>query len=80
MTFMDQESWSEIVNYRQCKLKKGNLCRFAWLPEKFAKKGKILEILNENGWVVEETYAIKSEQEVKANERGWKKWRSITDI
>jgi hypothetical protein len=68
------------MNYKQCKLNKGNKYQYSWIPEKFAKKGKILRILDENGWVVKEVYTIKSEKEVKGNERDWKKWRSVTDI
>jgi len=62
------------MNYKQCKLKKGNTCRVTWLPDKFAKKGKLLRLKDDDGWVVQEVWATESEANVKARERTFDRW------
>jgi hypothetical protein len=37
---------------RQCILKRNNTFQTAWIPNKFARIGKYLEILDQNGWQV----------------------------
>ena len=36
--------------YKQCELGKGVLRTVAWLPEKFARQDKYLEIETDDGW------------------------------
>ena len=62
------------MNYKQCLLKKGKKSQITWLPEKYAKKGKILKLKDENGWVVKEVWATDTEENVKAMERRHEKW------
>jgi hypothetical protein len=66
--------------YKQCKLTKGKWHQYAWIPEKYAKKGKVLRIKDEGGWLVVGVFATESEEVIKARERGYKHWRSVTDI
>jgi hypothetical protein len=62
------------MNYKQCKLRKGNKSRIAWLPDKFAKEGKVLRLKKDDGWVVQEVWATDSEENVKARERDYNRW------
>jgi len=38
--------------HKQCKLQKGNAHTTCWIPENFAKMGKVLKIEEDPGWVV----------------------------
>lgn len=38
---------------RQCVLRKANRYQVAWIPARFAVRGKYLKILDEDGWHVE---------------------------
>ena len=45
------------MNYhKQCILKKGTATTVSWIPEEFAKEGRVVELKNngvwEDGWVV----------------------------
>jgi len=62
------------MNYKQCLLKKGESGRVTWLPEKFAKKGKILRLKDDDGWVVKDVWGTDTEENVKAMERRSEKW------
>ena len=68
------------VNYCQCTLKKGKSNEVVWIPEKYAKKGKWLKIVNDNGWQVMETGNPLSEEYVFGHERDFKKQRKASDI
>lgn len=54
-------TWSQAdskVIYKQCKLTRGDTVTHSWLPEKFAKKGKVVKIRDRDadwsdGWTVE---------------------------
>ena len=37
---------------RQCKLQNGNRHLTAWIPVKFAVRGKILRLIDDDGWRV----------------------------
>ena len=48
---------SKKTLYSQCTLQKNNIVQISWIPERFAKVGKILKLKSENdiwdnGWVV----------------------------
>jgi hypothetical protein len=85
------------MKYFQCKLKRVvpklvndeliNCIQIdhSWLPERYAKKNKILKIKTEdseweNGWVVCNVYEGKDEKYVLANERNYIHQRKISDI
>ena len=62
---------------RQCKLRKGNVYQTAWIPVKFAVKGKILRLIGDDGWLVLEVGAYLDNVE---GQRGyfaggvWRNW------
>ena len=62
------------MNYKQCQLIKNNSICVTWLPEKFAKSGKIIKLKNEDGWKVQAVWGIDSEENVKARERQYERW------
>jgi len=75
--------------HRQCRLSKQRNGKVeiltTWLPEEFARVGKVLELeMNsggwENGWAVCEVYERKKSKEVAERERDYKKNRSASDI
>ena len=68
------------MNYRQCKLKKGNTETTSWIPEKFAKKGKFLKLKDDNGWEVISVGGMMDEKEVQDRSRDYKKTRLASDI
>lgn len=37
---------------RQCKLRRGSTEKVAWIPERFARRGKWLRLFNVDGWQV----------------------------
>lgn len=57
----------------------------SWIPEKYAKIGKILKLKDDNewsnGWVVESVSSERrSSKEQREKSRGYKHHRKITDI
>lgn len=75
--------------HRQCKLsrqKNGKVeILVTWLPEEYAKVGKVLEIEMEsgeweNGWAVCEVHTRKKSKEVAERERDHRKHRSVSDV
>lgn len=36
--------------YNQCKLKRNNEEQVTWIPQKFAKVGKVVKLKEEDGW------------------------------
>jgi hypothetical protein len=62
------------MNYKQCRLRKGTTFRVTWLPEKFAKIGKVLRLHDDDGWVVEAIWGTDTEENVKAREREHERW------
>lgn len=49
----------EHVTYKQCELRhpESGAVDVAWIPNKFAQKGKLVRIREMSGWVVTEVYA-----------------------
>jgi hypothetical protein len=69
------------VYYRQCVLKNGSITTTAWIPEKFAESGRILEIKEVNGWIVQHVGSTRKDSEsVKLMERLHTKHRKGCDI
>jgi hypothetical protein len=55
-------------------MQRGRTFKVAWLPERFANKGKILNINNVPGWKVIEVYATEDEDVVKWYSRSHQRW------
>jgi hypothetical protein len=67
--------------YKQCELRCGVLTDVVWIPEQFAKVGKVVDCPSGRGFRVEKVYAArKPETEVLANENDHRCWRMATDI
>ena len=45
--------------FRQCELRKGDQVQVAWLPERFAVRGRFVELKGENGWRVATLYGTR---------------------
>jgi len=68
------------MNYCQCKLRKGSNVTTSWLPEEFAKKGKILMLEHDDGWEVIEAGMSMDYKEVNDRSQDYKKQRKASDI
>lgn len=70
--------------YRQCELVLKETKQVAWIPESFAKVGRVLKIRKNskwtNGWVVKSVGGREDEEFVRTAERSHLKHRDITDI
>jgi hypothetical protein len=66
--------------YRQCLLKKKNSYLTSWLPEKFAKCGKYIKLIDDDGWKVMAVWSRLSEKEVMENSRDYLSQRAASDI
>jgi hypothetical protein len=62
------------MNYKQCRLRNGTRYMVSWLPEKFAKKGKVLRLHDDDGWIVMDVWGTDTEENVKARERVHIRW------
>ena len=72
---------SKTFWYRQCKLRRGDTHQTAFIPEKYAKEGKYLEIKGVDGWLVEKVYNFScTEQTLVQVCRQYLWHRSVTDI
>ncbi len=77
--------WGLKMYYVQCKLEhsSGKILT-SWIPEKFAVKGKYLEIKIdnnwENHWLIKETYAKQKEEYLLEKERDYLKQRNASDV
>lgn len=53
--------------YKQCKFKKDNVTAFAWIPENFARVGKVVRFKIDNMWYdgyrIEEVYSVRRKEE-----------------
>ena len=72
---------------RQCKLRRHGATMTAYIPEKFAVKGKYLELAEKNsdewlnGWEVIDIYSARmSVSEASKRSQDYKKARKATDI
>lgn len=73
------------IYYRQCVLKKQSVTTTSWLPEKFAKQGKVLKLKNDgvwdNGWKVDQVGSRRVlEDEVRERSQDYKHQREASDI
>jgi hypothetical protein len=70
--------------FRQCELKNKNKIIISWIPERYAKTGKLLKLKNndvwEDGWLVNKIYNKKTEMSVIRDSELFKKMRTVTDV
>lgn len=67
--------------YKQCTLKKDNIYQTVWIPEIYAHIGQILEIKQDNGWLVTEVGQIRMlEEDVSMHSQDYKHQRKMSDI
>lgn len=71
--------------HTQCKLQRGESHYMAWLPTKFAKKGKYVKIkkngLNfEDGWLIVEAYSTLDSEYIARRSRDHLHQREASDI
>ena len=80
---------SKAQTYTQCKMIKsarpgGVFVHTAWIPSKFAKRGKYVELKLEgewvNGWQVEEVGRTMDAKYVEESERDYARQRDASDI
>jgi len=68
----------------QCVLRKDSLTQVSWIPTKFAKIGKQVELKEngewESGWQVEAVYKTSRFVEVRERSQDYKKQRQASDI
>lgn len=69
--------------YVQCQLRKENMERISWIPEKDAQIGKVISIKEDgkwtDGWNVRATYGKLSEEKVIAGRDSYRHHRKNTD-
>lgn len=73
------------TQFRQCRLRRGNVEQVAWIPRfdrgrEIAKRGKYLNIKGVNGWQVIGCGAIQSSEYVREHERDYRTQRQASDI
>jgi len=68
------------MNYTQCHLVKNNRHKTAYIPSKFARIGKIVKLLDDDGWLVTNTYTTMSEDKVLENSKDHKRTRKASDV
>lgn len=71
--------------YKQCRLTKGTEVQVVWLPEKFAKLNKYLELQEDKGWengwkVIEVNKTRLDEKNLLERSQDYKKTRQASDI
>lgn len=71
--------------YKQCVLRKDKWTTISWIPEKFAKKNKVVKIKSdtgwETGWIVKEIYHLKkTEEAVLRDKDAYLHQRKVSDI
>ncbi len=66
---------------RQCTLEKGNKTQVLWIPDKFAVKGRILKLKEDNGWVVKVVSALSLPYKyLSERSQDYKNTRKASDI
>ena len=72
-------------HHRQCELGKGSKRMVSWIPEKFAKKGRVLELEApdgswDNGWSVLAVGARMTSEQASQRSQDYKHQRKASDI
>jgi len=63
----------------QCNLSRGSARKTAWLPQRFAKKGKALKIKGVDGWIVMSCGTKLEEKKVLERSQDYKHQRKASD-
>ena len=70
--------------YTQCALVKNGAVEVAWIPTKFANKGKHIKLKQDegwdDGWLVQETYTKQEAQYLIEHGQDYKHTRRASDI
>ena len=69
-----------MIYYRQCKLQKHDQFKTAFIPEQFAKKGKVIKIKYDDGWRITEIGIRLSEEVVVERSQDYKFQREASDV
>jgi hypothetical protein len=74
-----------MIYFRQCKLQRGNAFTTSWIPEKYTKKGKHIELKDNDvwvdGWLVTEVGNKRLQEEyVVTRSQDYKRQRKASDI
>ena len=74
-----------MINYKQCRLKKGNTQQVSWIPSKFAKLNKVLKLKTadgwDDGWMVESAGSFeRTEAEALARRDDYRNQRACSDV
>lgn len=74
-----------MIYYRQCVLKKNSTTTTSWIPEKFAKKGKVLKLKDSgiwsDGWEIQRVGSKRIlENEVRERSQDYRHQRKASDI
>ena len=67
-------------NHVQCSLRKESRHTVAWIPERYAIVGKVVKLLDEDGWEVIEAYNRMASAYVNERSQDHKRHRKATDI
>lgn len=68
------------MNHVQCLLEKEDKIQVSWIPEKYAKLGKVLKLGNNDGWVVTEKWEKENSKTVNILSQLYKHQRKVSDI
>ena len=72
------------MNYRQCRMSRGNTVHTAWIPARYAKVNKVIRLKIDgvwiDGYVVEEVFGAATEKQIKLLSSTHKHHREATDI
>lgn len=71
--------------YTQCALAKKGAVEVAWIPTKFANKGKFIKLKQnddtwDDGWLVQETYTKQDAKYLVEHSQDFKNTRKASDI
>jgi hypothetical protein len=58
--------------HTQCTLRRGSIVQHAWIPSEYAQTGKYVKLLDEDGWLVENTGAVSDSDYVKTHSYDYK--------
>jgi len=68
------------LNHCQCKLQRGIEFQYSWIPQKFAKVGKIIKLKDDDGWKVVEVFSTMDSKEVQKRSTDYRYQRKVSDI
>jgi hypothetical protein len=66
--------------FKQTTLQNGNRSKTVWIPDKYAVVGKVLRLMQEDGWTVTGVYGSRTRREVHERGRDHLRTRQASDI